>query len=1181
MLSTSPESVAAAVEQLRKRLVRYYAHYNPSNLDKVDEILVAYDYDANEVFEDLAQVYGPEPPDDGDLGTTPPAAGDSVRVLPDPISIKTTAPSPTPEQRDPSQEPLTVMPSSDGSQPPPSSTPSMAPENADDRGVSRSVSQRDRLAAERRALQLEREEFAGMLQEQESPPPITERSKAAIAEVEEKRRSLDSMHKQERMHIEEDAMQQHWETSEEEGEARDALRTLFREQRVLAESFAMRREREAEIDRERTERLQRETAIRRAQDEEIQREFAAREAERLKRLEELEAQVRAAEEAAAKRAAASYDDFPDVLVVKGAGAKSNARATDDGINNTPPGRLRLTADDAGSVGGVSALTNSNAGDAALGAKVVRSNTTSVSGDQTAWRQRSSLVAEGALAVDLYDSRPQLTVASNPPKRRKPRRGDWAEGAVPSLDGSDVRGSGRARGRDSYRGDPAADEGVVDEEEEERQGDVDGSASITSSAIRWSRAAGGGFSNSPAPARPIWRGDGVDDANHHTNPFQTPRHQRQNAPQQQVLSPAAQRVAKASYAVYRNGTARVGAAAAHELLARAKTHAVLLQPAHQYSDPAHHDINGTEDSRNHHDNTSETSERNPVLMMFVDETRRVVGDDGDGEVEVHENYDGRRATSVVHHHHKHVIEIVHKGGDEDLSAHVPARSISGDGDGQRVIQKLLQSLSTGNHQLRATDPPEVSRKSISPNEYMFPVNRALAQPLAPSSSRAGGLYLSNEDFERYHYPAQKFTPVAVIEARPSGGRLAPARGGQWNVRSQPTPLPAREHREDVDNAAPQSELPQFYRGEQRRPEVRDARRPMPRVSPHVSELLTQGGRGPSVVGGGIGALRGTPWRGDDNPIDAQEPAPARGLGRLSPVTGRRLRTMEIAAPTEPRDSPRDNYERGYGATRNDGDSRAGYGHERQLRGVHSSRLANQQRHLQSDSYRNGDPSATPTDISRTPSVAETVLEMDGGTRSEAILRCTYEEGHMPPSPFIVASHTIQPPRGASPRPGVGGLTSSSGVGKLYPASYYNDPSRLLEGSAAHEARRVGFNRNAFEYGGPAVITTTVTAVPHAVSNAGSTHGVEVMATQQWVGASGRGPTPATTKGGIHSLNGGSVNARTPTRGGVTGTIISGVSSQRSTNPPMMPPPSTTSQFVAQPSAFTAISTKRTPAAVSGW
>eukprot|EP00658_Telonema_sp_P-2_P061817 TRINITY_DN50478_c0_g1_i1.p1 TRINITY_DN50478_c0_g1~~TRINITY_DN50478_c0_g1_i1.p1 ORF type:complete len:305 (+),score=68.99 TRINITY_DN50478_c0_g1_i1:193-1107(+) len=180
-------------------------------------------------------------------------------------------------------------------------------------------------------------------------------------------------------------------------------------------------------------------------------------------------------------------------------------------------------------------------------------------------------------------------------------------------------------------------------------------------------------------------------------------------------------------------------------------------------------------------------------MCIRDSNNTYNDDGNNEdyEEIIEDYDGgRRSASVVHHHHhRHVVEVIHKNtggqGDMDMDYNNGEegrrdRSVSGvsSGDGKHTIQKILQQLSSNTNtgtrrpassQIRPMSIPRASTPQQQTNEYMFPINRSVinnnntstSQHQQRAGSNAGGLYLAPEDFQRYHYPTEKFTPVALL------------------------------------------------------------------------------------------------------------------------------------------------------------------------------------------------------------------------------------------------------------------------------------------------------------------------------------------------------------------------------------------------------------------------------------
>lgn len=426
------------------------------------------------------------------------------------------------------------------------------------------------------------------------------------------------------------------------------------------------------------------------------------------------------------------------------------------------------------------------------------------------------------------------------------------------------------------------------------------------------------------------------------------------------------------------------------------------------------------------------------------------------------------------------------------------------------------------------------------------------------------------------------------------------------------------------------LPDFYQGERPRPVVRDARRPVAAPPPHISSLLTSS----SPRGGGVGGyreLKGTPWRkteGDED--DRPRRGPSAAYHQISPTTGRPLRMLEVATPAPGPDyrtmGPYDEDEE-YDHINdddlvqhqhtNDNDNTNNPRYNRKPRNVDVRARGGNRNNNNNASYgRDVDPNTNYDDydnLSRTPSVAETVLEVGADGGGDRVLRCAYEEGQMPPSPFIVASHVrggggVPPPQHLS--------VSSSGVNKIYPASYFNDPSRLLEGSDARGANKVGFNRGAFEYGGAAYITTTTTVAPPASpssyggqrgsvvgrgisnnnninsrnTNTNNSTNIPMVTTQQWMSSSPSGSGNNSGNGNgrghqhQHQLVGSSTNYNK--------------NSTTTTTPSRAPPPASAillgqsshhmgvggSQYGgvgSAPTPFRVTSTKSTPTAVSGW
>jgi hypothetical protein len=414
-----------------------------------------------------------------------------------------------------------------------------------------------------------------------------------MADLEEKRRMVETLHKQEIADYEDDEHTMRRDIFEEEADSRSVLKSLSRDQKMLAEGVAARRERESQVDRERLERATKEEASRKQRVEE-ERAFAVAEAERVRRLEELDEKVRAAEEEAARKTAIGYDNHPDVLVVK------HDTAVDEGINQTPPrghhnppttatndnnavGNVSDDGndEDAASAGGVSELTGSNAAEPIVGKAMLSSITASTSDGNTVWRQPpppNNSHTPDALAD--FHRRPASSKKQHEPrtsttstKNKKPN--DFAEGAPGWLNVATEGDSGKVGRKDSFRGDPVVteddddDEDIVVSRRSYPEDNHSRSVSATSSAIRWAKAAGGGPSSiSPAPARPVWRGDVDNDLNSNNGPSHpivwgstnaTPHINTNN--NSEYLSPASQRVAMASYAVYQNRTEKVGAAAA--------------------------------------------------------------------------------------------------------------------------------------------------------------------------------------------------------------------------------------------------------------------------------------------------------------------------------------------------------------------------------------------------------------------------------------------------------------------------------------------------------------------------------------------------------------------------------------------------------------------------------------------
>ena len=73
---------------IRQRLLRFYTHYNPDNIEKVDKVLVTYKGNEEELFRKLVMKYGPEPNEETGMSVDDQARGDYTAVL-DSASTKT------------------------------------------------------------------------------------------------------------------------------------------------------------------------------------------------------------------------------------------------------------------------------------------------------------------------------------------------------------------------------------------------------------------------------------------------------------------------------------------------------------------------------------------------------------------------------------------------------------------------------------------------------------------------------------------------------------------------------------------------------------------------------------------------------------------------------------------------------------------------------------------------------------------------------------------------------------------------------------------------------------------------------------------------------------------------------------------------------------------------------------